>query len=47
MKLWIITDDKYSDLRQADGCGSFSDLQTTQADANQIMKLGKLLGIQD
>ena len=26
LKLWIIQDDDYSDLRKADGCEQFSDL---------------------
>ena len=29
MRLWIIQDDIYSDLRQAKGCESFSDLSST------------------
>ena len=36
LKLWIIQDDDYSELRKADGCEVFSDLPATKTDAIEI-----------
>ena len=47
MKLWIIQDDVYSELRKANGCGSFCDLKTTRTDVEEVKKLGRVLGITD
>ena len=45
MRLWIIQDNDYSDLRTANGCDKFLDLPATITDAEEIKKLAKMIGI--
>ena len=46
MRLWIIQDNDYSELRKAEGCGDFQNLPATPQDAIEIKKMAMMLGIQ-
>ena len=45
LRLWIIQDDDYSQLREATGCDKFLDLPATRTDVEEIKKLALLIGI--
>ena len=45
MRLWIIQDNDYSELRKAEGCGDFQNLPATPQDAVEIKRMAMMLGI--
>ena len=47
LKLWIIQDDDYGNLRGVEGCEDFCDLNATKTDAIEIRKLAIMLGIRE
>ena len=47
MRLWIIQDEDYSELKKVPGCEDFCNLPATKKDAEQIRELASKLGIEE
>ena len=43
--LWMLTDEKYDQLRKVSGCSRLKDLKATKSDAKHILRMAKSMGV--